>query len=106
MPSCSTSASRRLARSGNSRSSRNRSRNSSRVRSDRDIPRRAGNRIAGAANALMLDLGEPPFGKIGQFQIVEEQVEKFLAGQHEAERVFAVAAAAILRTTTAAAARA
>ena len=28
---------------------------------------------------FMLDLGEPPLGEVGQFEVVEEQVEEFLA---------------------------
>ena len=50
-------------------------------------------RIAGAADRVMLGLGEPPLGEVGQLEIVEEHVEEFLARQDEAERVLALALA-------------
>ncbi len=34
-----------------------------------------------------------PLGEIGQFQIVQEQVDEFVAAENEAERIFAVALA-------------
>jgi hypothetical protein len=35
----------------------------------------------------VLGLGEPPLGKVRQFEIVEEKIEEFLAGEGEAERI-------------------
>ena len=52
---------------------------------------------------LALDLGQLALGEIGQFEIVEEQVEELVAGEHEAERVLAVAVAAPPRPAAAAA---
>ena len=59
----------------------------------RNIGGRAGRRVTRPANALAFDLGELPLGEIGQFQIVQEQVDKFVAAENEAERIFAVALA-------------
>ena len=61
---------------------------------DRDIGGRSGDGVTGAADAAMLGLGEPPLGEVGQLEIVEEQIEKFLTRQDEAERVLAVASPA------------
>ena len=60
---------------------------------DRNIGRRARGRIAGAANSLALHFGQLALGEIGQFQIVEEQVDEFVAAQNEPERILAVALA-------------
>ena len=58
---------------------------------DRDIRGRAGGRIAGALRALALGFRELALGEIRQFQIVEEQVDEFVARQDEPESVLAVA---------------
>ena len=46
---------------------------------------------------LALRFGQLALGEIGQFQIVEEQVDELVAAQDEAKRVLAVALARILR---------
>lgn len=48
---------------------------------DRDVDWRAGNRITGATHPFLFDFREPSFRKVRQFEIVKEQIEKFLAGQ-------------------------
>ena len=53
---------------------------------DRDVRGRAGHRVAGAANGLVLGLGEPPLGEVGQLEIVEEHVEEFLASGRSGTR--------------------
>ena len=58
---------------------------------DRDVGGRAGRGIAGALDALALGLRELALGEIRQFEIVEEQIDELVAGEHEAERVLAVA---------------
>src|SRR5205823_14221046 len=68
----------------------------------RNIGRRAGRRVTGPTNALAFDLGQLSLGEIGQFQVVQEQVDKFVAAENEAKRIFAVALA---RAPTLAAAR-
>jgi hypothetical protein len=35
--------------------------------------------------------GQLALGQIGQFQVIEEQVDELVAAEHEAERVLAVA---------------
>src|SRR3546814_5760213 len=42
-------------------------------------------------DALILGLGDLPLGKVGQFQIVKEHIQIFLAGQDEAELVLDLA---------------
>ena len=59
----------------------------------RDIGRRTRGRIAGALKPLAFGFGELALGEIRQFEIVEEQVDEFVARQHEAEIVLAVALA-------------
>ena len=39
------------------------------------------------------DLGQLSLGEIGQFQIVQEQVDELVAAENEPERIFAVALA-------------
>jgi hypothetical protein len=46
---------------------------------------------------LAFGLGELALGEVGQFEIVEEKVDKFVAAQNEAERIFAIAFAGIGR---------
>ena len=48
-------------------------------------------------NALAFDLGKPAFGKIGQFEIVEEQIDKLVAAEDETEAVLPVALTWITR---------
>ena len=59
----------------------------------RNIGGRAGCRVTRPANALAFDLGQLSLGEIGQFQIVQEQVDELVAAENEAERIFAVALA-------------
>ena len=60
---------------------------------EREVGRRAGHRVARPAKRLRLDHGEPALGEVGQLQVLEEQLEELLAGQHEAEGVLVVLAA-------------
>ena len=53
----------------------------------RQVGGRAAHRIAGAVNAFLGDVRHPPFFEVGQFEVFEEQIEKFLARQNEAESV-------------------
>src|SRR3984893_13925982 len=64
---------------------------------DRNIRGRTGGRITGAAKPLALRFGQFPLGKVGQLQIVEEQIDEFIPAQHEPKRILAVALARILR---------
>ena len=48
-------------------------------------------RVAGALDAFALGLRDLALGKIGQLEIVEEQVDELVAAEHEAEGVLAVA---------------
>src|ERR1700726_797424 len=50
---------------------------------------------------LAFGLGKLALGEVGQFEIVEEQVDKFVAAQNEAERIFAIAFAGISRSAAA-----
>ena len=59
----------------------------------RNIRGRAGCCVTRPADALAFDLGKLSLGEIGQFQIVQEQVDEFFAAQNEAERILAVALA-------------
>jgi hypothetical protein len=52
---------------------------------------RAGGRVAGPAKPLAFGFSELPFGEAWQFEIVEEQVDKFIAAQNEPECILAVA---------------
>ena len=60
----------------------------------RDVGGRAGHGVAGAPQPLRLRHRQPALGEVGQFEVVEEDVEEFLARQHEAELVLAAAALA------------
>src|SRR5205823_14304111 len=60
---------------------------------DGNVGGRAGRRVARTANALAFDLGQLSLGEIGQFQVVQEQVNKLVATENEAERIFTVALA-------------
>ncbi len=57
----------------------------------RDIRGRAGGRVAGPLEPLAVGFRQLAFGQVRQFEIVEEQVDKFITAENEAERVFAVA---------------
>src|SRR5712692_4809976 len=57
----------------------------------RNVRGRAGGRVAGPAKPLAFGFSELPLGEIRQFEIVEEQVDKFIAAQNEPECIFAVA---------------
>src|SRR5260370_42239626 len=57
----------------------------------RNVRGRAGGRIAGPAKSLAFRFSKLALGEIRQFEIVEEQIDKFVAAQNEPERVFAVA---------------
>src|SRR6185437_9251665 len=46
--------------------------------------------IPGALDAFAFRVGESPLGEIGQFEIVEEQVDELVAVENEPERVLAV----------------
>src|SRR6266511_4376935 len=59
----------------------------------RNVSGRAGCCVTRPANALAFDLGQLSLGEIGQFQVVQEQVDKLVAAENEAERIFAVALA-------------
>src|SRR6202140_5037132 len=50
-----------------------------------------GGRVAGPAKSLDFGFGELPLGEVRQFEIVEEQVEKFVTAQEETESIFTVA---------------
>jgi hypothetical protein len=54
---------------------------------------------------LAFGLGELALGEVGQFEIIEEQVDKFVTAEHEAERILAVAFARIGRSAAALAPR-
>src|SRR5450755_1089419 len=56
-----------------------------------DVGGRARGGITGAAKSLALRISQLALGKIRQFEIVKEQVDKFFAGQNEPERIFTVA---------------
>ncbi len=58
---------------------------------DREVGRRARGRIARPAQPLALHFGELSLGEIRQFEVVEEQIDEFIAAQHEPEGVLAVA---------------
>src|SRR5262249_60672687 len=73
---------------------------------DRDVRGRARYRVAGPADALVLDLRELALGKVRQLEIVKEEVEKFFARQHEPERILAVALAGLARLAAATCVRA
>ena len=51
--------------------------------------------VTGPANPLAFRFGQLPLGEVGQFQIVEKQIDEFVAAQHEPERILAVALAGI-----------
>ena len=72
----------------------------------RDVGRRAGGRVAGALQPFAFGLRQLPLGEIRKLQVVEEQVDEFLAGQHEAERVLTVALSRLLRLAATALVRA
>ena len=55
----------------------------------RQVGRRARDRIAGPGHALDRGGGEAPLDQVGQFEVVEEEVEIFLLCQNEAEFVLA-----------------
>ena len=48
-----------------------------------------------------LGFGQPPLGEVRQFQILEKDVEKFLASKHETETVLAIAFARLFRSPAA-----
>ncbi len=68
---------------------------------DRDVRWRARDRVAGATRRLVFGLGQAALGEIGQFEIVEEDIEEFLAGEDEAERILALPFARLLGTAAA-----
>ena len=57
----------------------------------RHVGRRTGRRVARPAHRMALGRGELLLGEVGQFEIVEEQVQIFLARQHETKIVLAAA---------------
>jgi len=56
---------------------------------ERHVGGRPGGGVAGAAERCGIGAGQPLLGEVRQFEIVEEQVEIFLARQHETEIVLA-----------------
>src|SRR6266404_9065061 len=67
----------------------------------RDIRGRAGGRIAGSLKPLAVRFRQLAFGEVRQFEIVEEQVDKFITAQNETERIFAVALTRVGRSSAA-----
>jgi hypothetical protein len=43
----------------------------------------------------VLSLGKPAFGKVGQLQVIEEQIEELFSGENESERVLSFALAGL-----------
>src|SRR5262249_38300913 len=68
----------------------------------RQIGRRAGHRVAGAAPLLAVERRHALLGEVGKLEIIEEQVDEFLARQDEAEIVLAAAIGAAFGAATAA----
>src|SRR5260370_14728530 len=52
---------------------------------------RAGGRVAGSLERIAVRFRQLAFGEVRQFEIVEEQVDKFITAQNETERIFALA---------------
>ena len=61
------------------------------VRLTEIFARRAGRGVTRPADAFAFHLGKLALGQVGQFQVVEEQIDEFLAAQDEAECILAVA---------------
>ncbi len=70
----------------------------------REVGRRAGDRIAGAMPAHALGVHHPALREIGQFQVFQEQIDELVARQGEAEIVLPVAVRAAFRAAAARAA--
>ena len=64
----------------------------------RQVGRRAGDRIAGAMPGHRLGVDHAALGQIGQLQVFQEQVDEFVARQGEAEIVLAFAVRSCLPT--------
>src|SRR5262249_48374873 len=58
---------------------------------DRNICGRSGRSVNGALNAFALGLGNLWLGEIRELEVVAEEIDEFVAAQHEAEGVLAVA---------------
>ena len=67
----------------------------------RNVRGRAGGQVAGPAKPLAFGFSKLPLGEIRQFEIVEEQIDKFIAAQNEPERIFTVAFTRLGRSSAA-----